>query len=243
MTVSEIQAILDVTIDGDFGPVTTGAAEEALGVVRLPDLILPDRIRRIQRILGAQVTADGILGPVTLAALGQRLRPHTAEPGEFATLIAATAEAEIGVSEEGGNNIGERVNTYKAATWLDPEKPWAWCAAFVCYCVKQALLKQHIQAFTRPRTAGAWDLETGWASGKYGQVPGARIIRKPSLARRGDIVVYTFSHCGIVTAPFSDGYITAVEGNTNRAGSREGDGVFKKYRSSSKIRSLIRITQ
>jgi uncharacterized protein YijF (DUF1287 family) len=69
-------------------------------------------------------------------------------------------------------------------------------------------------------------------------------LKKPiTNVRRGDIVIYTFSHIGIaVGEPDEDGMVYVVEGNTNNAGSREGDGVYRKHRHLSKIRSVIRFT-
>jgi hypothetical protein len=57
----------------------------------------------------------------------------------------------------------------------------------------------------------------------------------------GDIVIFTFSHIGIaVSEPDEKGNVKTVEGNTDKAGSREGGGVYLKTRNISKIRSRIR---
>ena len=93
-------------------------------------------------------------------------------------------------------------------------------------------------SFQRPRTAGAWDLEN-WCLGVDDTVK----LKKPPQRdlQRGDIVIYTFSHTGFAVSPVdAEGYFDAVEGNTNIAGSREGDGVYKKKRHISKVRSRIR---
>ena len=59
--------------------------------------------------------------------------------------------------------------------------------------------------------------------------------------QRGDIVVFNFSHVGIAVGPVdANGFVPTVEGNTNAAGSREGDGVYRKLRSIHSIRSRIR---
>jgi hypothetical protein len=58
---------------------------------------------------------------------------------------------------------------------------------------------------------------------------------------RGDIIVFNFSHVGIAAgAPDVNGNFSTVEGNTNQAGSREGDGVYRKIRNVSSVRSRIR---
>jgi hypothetical protein len=150
--------------------------------------------------------------------------------------IASIAESQIGVRES-THNGGGAIAEYQRATWL-PVGPWAWCAAFVCWVIKQAMGTDK-WTFKRPETAGAWDYEN-WCRG----VDNSAKLKKPAPnVRRGDIVVYTFSHIGIaVGEPDEDGNVLVVEGNTNTAGSREGDGVYRKHRPVSKIRSVIRFT-
>lgn len=150
------------------------------------------------------------------------------------------AEAEVGVEEVNGTNTGKRVNEYKAATWLDPVKGWPWCAAFVCWVVREAMKatgRKQTATFKRPRTAGAWDFEN-WSR----KQDRSTWTRKPTAGdiEPGDIVVFTFSHIGIAIGKPVNGYVATVEGNTDSAGSREGGGVFRKSRPVSKIRSRIR---
>ena len=47
------------------------------------------------------------------------------------------------------------------------------------------------------------------------------------------------AHVGILVETWQEtsNTITSVEGNTNDTGAREGDGVYKKYRSKNQIRS------
>ncbi len=150
-------------------------------------------------------------------------------------LIASIAEKEVGTKEQ-GNNGGQRIADYQSATWL-PIGPWAWCAAFVCWVVKQAIRERKI-TFDRPRTAGAWDFER-WCLGEDNSVK----LKKSHNGdiQRGDIVIFRFSHIGIATGPpDSLGRVPTVEGNTNPGGEREGDGVYRKLRPLAKIRSRIR---
>ena len=64
----------------------------------------------------------------------------------------------------------------------------------------------------------------------------------PFNPMRGDIVIYHFSHIGICTREFrTDGFFEAVEGNTNKAGEREGTSVLRKMRRMSDVRCLIRL--
>jgi hypothetical protein len=141
------------------------------------------------------------------------------------------ARKEIGVSEVNGTNCGPRVDQYKSATWLDPKKGWPWCAAFICWLIREGLEETGIKeskTFKRPRTAGAWDFEN-WSL-EQGDI------------QAGDIVIFKFSHIGLAeSAPDKNGMVTTLEGNTDGAGSREGGSVLRKKRSVDQIRSRIRI--
>jgi hypothetical protein len=155
----------------------------------------------------------------------------------IAERLAKAAESQVGVRETKTNG-GERIVEYQRATWL-PVGPWPWCAAFVCWCVREAMGGDEY-TFPRPETAGAWDFENWCRS-----VDNSVTLRKPHKdnIRRGDIVIFTFSHIGIAVGDISkDGIIQTVEGNTNSEGAREGDGVYRKRRHASKIRSVIRFT-
>ena len=162
---------------------------------------------------------------------------------KLASTIVKIAAAEVGVEEINGSNCGPRVNEYKAATNLPAHEPWPWCAAFVCWCVREALRQTgtpETAAFKRPSTAGAWDLEN-WSRAQDNSTQ----TRKPHHGdiEPGDILCFTFSHTGIaISEPDAEGYVSTIEGNTDAAGSREGGGVFRKRRKLSAIRSRIRFT-
>lgn len=162
---------------------------------------------------------------------------------KLAHTIIQVAAAEVGTEEIDGTNCGPRVNEYKAATRLPATESWPWCAAFVCWCVREAMERAGIHetpTFQRPRTAGAWDLEN-WSRAQDNSTQ----TRKPHHddIQPGDILCFTFSHTGIATSePDAEGYVSTIEGNTDAAGSREGGGVFRKRRKLSAIRSRIRFT-
>jgi hypothetical protein len=161
----------------------------------------------------------------------------------IAEAVAQAAESKIGVRESGGPNKGKALQPFFEADWYDPNgsKPgddgYPWCAAFVCWCVQMAVAGRPI-TFERPRTPSAWGLEA-WS---LAQDESTWTLKPPGRdIKRGDIVVFNFSHTAIaVSAPDGNGYFTTVEGNTNKAGSREGDGVYRKARHISQIRSRIR---
>ncbi|MET3112960.1 hypothetical protein AAKU52_000679 [Pedobacter sp. CG_S7] len=127
--------------------------------------------------------------------------------------VIAIAAGELGVREATGRNDGSRVKAYLAAVGLKPGAPW--CAAFVSWVFLQA-------GFTQPKTAWSPDLFPA-ARLKITPEPGLVFgIYFPELKR--------IAHAGFVAEVKGDWIIT-LEGNTTMAGSREGDGVYRKWRS------------
>jgi len=188
---------------------------------------------------------DGIWGGKTKKAfdsLLDRIPNSNSLSSLFGPTMADTlcdvAISQLGITEEGGNNIGPEIVKFQEATWLEPGA-WAWCAAFVDWCVMEAQSLTKKTDFERPQTAGAYDLEN-WAKTKA-KSPTV-ILSKEGKIRKGDIIVFTFSHCGIAVDDEDAGYIRTVEGNTNDEGSREGDGVYSKLRKRSLVRSFIGIS-
>lgn len=186
-------------------------------------------------------TTNGVPGPKTESAYEAYLaslerRQTVAETATSETLRNAfieIARSQIGVREEGGNNRGRRVQEYQnAASWL-PGTGWAWCAAFVGWCFDR-LAERYTLPFATPEGAGAFWYED-WA-----RQQGIRVWSNGAKVKRGDVVIFSFSHIGIATSNESDGEFLCVEGNTNDAGSREGDGVFEKRRPKTQIRSILR---
>ena len=167
---------------------------------------------------------------------------------DYASILVGIAEAEVGVREQGGNNRGGRIEAYQNATWLDPEA-WPWCAAFVCWCIRDWLKVPgaadsigvgNIENW-RPKTAAAFDF-LRWA--KKQDLP---ILPETAEVHAGDLVIFDFSHIGIVVADALENsqFILTVEGNTNGTGARDstsGDGVWRKKRPRSLARKFIRIT-
>jgi hypothetical protein len=58
----------------------------------------------------------------------------------------------------------------------------------------------------------------------------------------GDIVVFSFSHIGILydDAP---GSLFTIEANTNDAGGRDGDGIWQKTRAPRLVRRFVRLLE
>lgn len=159
---------------------------------------------------------------------------------KLAPKLVELALAEVGVEEIDGTNCGPRVNQYKAATNLPPAKSWPWCAAFICWLVREAMKAcGGTYTFKRPTTAGAWDFEN-WSKA---QDKSTNTKRDPGDdIRAGDIVIFTFSHIGLAVKDSKGGRVETVEGNTDAAGSREGGCVGRQSRKLSSIKARIRFT-
>ena len=159
-------------------------------------------------------------------------------------LIVAQAQSKIGVREAGGNNKGAGLAPFFAADGYEPNSKddgYAWCAAFVCWVIKTAMeLSGQKFSFNRPTTPGAWAFED-WSLAQDASTQTK--MRPRGDIQAGDIVIFRFSHIGIATSGVDkDGHFFTVEGNTNRDGSRDGDGVYSKRRHIDLVRSRIRFT-
>jgi hypothetical protein len=158
------------------------------------------------------------------------------------------ALSQVGVKEMGGNNKGAKIRLYQSATNLAPAA-WPWCAAFVDWCMAEWLkdkeavkwlgLRSSTPSSWKPKTAAAF----GFISWAKTRTHTTDILPDTALAQPGDIVVFDFSHVGIVTG-VKGSKIMTVEGNTNGRGERDsesGDGVWAKSRAASLARNFIRI--
>ena len=159
--------------------------------------------------------------------------------------LADIAVPYIGASEAPGNRMGTdpRMREIFEADWLATAgvtDGYPWCCAFVSMCT-QKLIRQHPAFYGHlrsPRTASVTGFRTRWAPQNDCLVFAPNdTIQRP---HKGDVVVFTFSHIGIVRSVSRDS-VTTIEGNTNEAGSREGTTVRgDKVRAWSIIRCFIR---
>lgn len=163
--------------------------------------------------------------------------------------LVAIAKAEVGVKEEGGNNQGPKIREYQKATWLTPAA-WPWCAAFMAWVLMkwtiahetelEQLYKTEPISHWRCRDASAF----GWI--KWAEKNKLYVTDEKEPAKAGDIVVFDFSHIGMVVEDQLPGkdYIVTVEGNTNGKGERDsvsGDGVWQKTRKTNLVKAYIRL--
>lgn len=214
-------------VDGVFGPGTEHA------------------VKQFQK--EASLLADGIVGQRTWNALTQVLSSNIDSPSQNfqpQAVLADIAKHYIGITETGNNLAGDSkalLAIFQADTLKINDKTdgYPWCAAFVSHCV-QKLCKQttFFSGLVPPREASVNRLLTVWAKNNH-----CLIFTNKSAdfkPQKGDIVVFTFSHVGIIEEAKSNRLIT-IEGNTNEAGNREGTAVARKTRVKSLVRSYIRL--
>lgn len=140
------------------------------------------------------------------------------EAGRGARAVIEAARKEIGVCET-GENAGKRVDEYCAYVGFQKV---AWCAAFSSWCFGQA-------GFVQPRTAWCPAL---FPDARSGQLPQGRLRKDPLPGMIMGIYFPSkgrIAHCGIVEKVRGD-FVYVIEGNTNVAGSRDGDRVMRRLR-------------
>jgi hypothetical protein len=184
--------------------------------------------------LGNPLAVDGIVGPITWAALfGAGGAPAiTLGAPSLASDALEFAAAEIGVMEDPPHsNRGQRVDQYARAVGLNPADGLPWCVAFVYWCFQQAA-DRAITTNPLPKTAGVlkhWNAALKLPRVQITRGPDA--LETPALVQPGFLFAMDFGggvgHIGFV-ADFINGHLVTIEGNTGPDGSREGVGVFRR---------------
>lgn len=67
------------------------------------------------------------------------------------------------------------------------------------------------------------------------------VLPENATAKPGDIIVFDFSHIGLIEADLGKSGFATIEANTNKAGSREGDGCWNKTRARHLAQVIIRL--
>ncbi len=141
--------------------------------------------------------------------------------------LVTTAVSQLHVREQGYND-GKEVRKYLRSTGLG--KGYPWCAAFVAWCHDENNIPNPGSA----RVVDWFDAnviwQKDWRKNQPEVLPGyVGGLYYEHLGRLG--------HIFIIEEEDANNYYT-IEGNTNRAGSREGDGVYRKIRSKKNVAVL-----
>jgi hypothetical protein len=160
------------------------------------------------------------------------LSPFDGKPVTLLEQAVLVARTYVGVRETKGEpNRGPEVDRFLRTVGLDPEKgAYSWCAAF-CYTVYKEAAEHLGVVNPCPKTAGV--LKMWERSPVKARVLMHEARDNPSLIRPGALYVadhgHGKGHIEIVTAVIPSA-VKTIGGNTNGAGSREGDGVYFKER-------------
>lgn len=161
--------------------------------------------------------------------------------------IVTVARAEVDKKvREVGSNRGAEVEKYQKCVGLSPGSPW--CAAFVAWCVMAGLGRSKAPAWCSGSAVTGWQRAVTKLKGsdsiafpheRHKVKPGWVWVRCSTIgdaeqARKGK---WTKGHTGFVEQPEVLHFAT-LEGNTNGAGSREGDGTYAKKQSWTDSRTL-----
>lgn len=138
--------------------------------------------------------------------------------------------SQLGVHEATGKNDGKDVEKYLRSVGLG--KGYPWCAAFVKWCYDSAGIKTPMNG-AAASAHNSKDLVWFHKTQRKEPEPGdAFTLWYNALGRIG--------HTGFFHKKVNATVYESVEGNTNEAGSREGDGVYRKYRSFNATYSISR---
>jgi hypothetical protein len=225
----------------------------AFTVNGVADLKTIAAIEEFQRKVVKLARPDGRVDPNgrTLAALNGRASGTTLGAPQLFQYpvgpqepLADIARPYIGATEATGNRMGDdpRMREIFEADSLAPNGQtdgYPWCCAFVSLCVQKLIAQSPFYRHVRPpRTASVSNFRTRWAPSQN------CLIFSPADQQyhphKGDVVVFTFSHIGIVSS-VGQNQVRTIEGNTNAAGSREGTTVLPKDRAFGIIRCFIRL--
>lgn len=187
---------------------------------------------------------DGIDGPKTKAARQAWAEKFLADKKEvspshqaFLERLIQIAAGELHVRETSQNH-GEGIEKYWAATTYPDgyKNREPYCAAGLCWAIREAA-RGYEHAWQLPNSPAAFGFDA-WASSNASACIAYRVT--PAKAQAGDIIVFSFSHVGLVTGRDPEGHLLTIEWNTNAAGEREGGGVYRKTRSLGSVRSIHR---
>lgn len=165
--------------------------------------------------------------------------------------VKAVYDSQLGIREK-RNNTGLEVEKYLSYAGLAKGQPW--CAAFVCWVYGQAGVDNPRTGWSPslfPASKVIWrKVESGKRKVESMRPPAypSRLVTgnsQPATPCTADIFAIYFpdkrriAHTGFIDS-WDGSWLITVEGNTNDAGGRDGDGVYRKRRA---VRSIYRVAR
>lgn len=173
-------------------------------------------------LLNACVARNGDADRVVTSNTEHRtLNEEVSEPElSLRDSVQLTFQGELGVSEQGGDNRGDRVEEYLESCGFGPG--YAWCACFTTWGFEQHKVHNPQSAWSPdwfPEGNTVYNRsENEKFTGDVSDVIGIYFPTKERIA-----------HVGVIDK-VTENYVVTIEGNTNDSGSREGDRVMRKKR-------------
>lgn len=204
------------------------------GVIANPETSI-DSIKSVIDSTGGELEVVHVVDSIKGYKEVQEPKPITGTPTSTTPSITEVYMSQIGVSEATGHNDGKDVEKYLKAVGLP--KGYAWCAAFVRWCYDRAKIKTTVDAAAasahNPKNLVFYN---------------HKFIKEPEP---GDAFTLWYSklnrigHTGFFHNKVNSSVFETYEGNTGAgsaidAGGREGDGVYRKYRSFNATYSISR---
>ena len=204
-----------VKIDGEFGPATEAAVKQfqerkGLPGTGLVDLATFERLVDPMKAALKKISPNGrSVGELTVAYAQQHLRQHPVEVG--------------------GENRGPWVRLYMNG---NEGQPWAWCAGFACYGLRQAC--ETLGEAMPIEPSFSCDSLAAFARQRGRLLDGTNLSDRARITPGSLFLIRRTStdwvHTGIVIAAEAE-FFRTIEGNTNDNGSREGYEVCMRTRS------------
>lgn len=188
-----------------------------------------------------------------MALLLMGCRDVSAAPPQLPCVAVSSSAHYLGVRERTGHNDHPLIDKWAKEVGLDNKAQikqtgmgYSWCLLFVRGMYQEASTKLSVKN-PLPKIAGVVNLfEYAKANElRFKVIDTDDVIAGVEKAVTGDILIMIHKggkgHTGIITPKSSNLQVNSREGNTNQAGSREGDGVYNKVRTVSSLSSLIRV--
>jgi hypothetical protein len=160
-------------------------------------------------------------------------------------ILVEVAASQIGVKEESRNAGRELVKFWQATNYADGMRDrQPWCAAFLAWVVFEGMKRPGgdllaLGEQSRPRSAAVSE----WTRWAMRPEHGCLMFGPNDPKYRpepGDIVIFTFSHIGVVER-FAARVVHTIEGNTDDEGGREGYKVCRKQRKLRVCKTFLRL--
>lgn len=156
----------------------------------------------------------------------------------FKEAVLEFAQSYVGTKEIGSNDDFQDPKFRRLMDLAGWEKDQAWCAYFaeLCWTVPQyygkskylARMFDHFSA-NAVRTYENFSKDDMFVCDQVPEPGAVMVMERIQNGEPKKIDIWTLGHAGIVKE-VKDDYIVTIEGNTNSAGSREGDTVAIKKR-------------